>query len=335
MRGSHSRRALATADSGAIASAAMSVAEARVDVEGLLTKTSRTFALAIAFLPSPLRDEVGIAYLLFRIADTLEDTTAWPVAKRALALRRFEGLLASPGRGREAADAASDWASDAPSDHEGYRELLHAMPQIIALAHARPAKVRAALLLHVLRTSEGMRAFLARADAEGRLSLETIEDLQRYCYVVAGIVGELLTELFVIADPRLDALAARLSPLAPGFGEGLQLVNILKDETADVADGRRYMPGRASSALVHALARRGLAQAGEYISLLEAAGANRGILAFVGIPWRLAHAALDAIEQRGAGAKVTRERVAEIVASVLASLDAGTRIVGDTPSGSA
>ena len=305
----------------------MSVAEARVDVEGLLTKTSRTFALAIAFLPYPVRDEVGIAYLLFRIADTLEDATSWPVEKRALALRRFEGLLASPGRGSEAADAARDWASDAPSDHEGYRELLHAMPQVIALAHARPAKVRAALLRHVLRTSEGMRAFLARADAEGRLALETVEDLQRYCYVVAGIVGELLTELFVIEDPRLEELAARLSALAPGFGEGLQLVNILKDEAADVVDGRRYMPSRASSASVHALARRGLAQAAEYISLLEAAGANRGILAFVGIPWRLAHAALEAIEQGGAGAKITRERVAEIVASVLASLDARTTLL--------
>ena len=205
------------------------------------------------------------------------------------------------------------------------------MPQIVALAHARPAPVRTALVRNVLRTSEGMRAFLARADGEGRLALETVEDLQRYCYVVAGIVGELLTELFVIDDPRLEALAARLSALAPRFGEGLQLVNILKDEAADVGDGRRYMPGSASPASVHALARRGLAQAGEYISLLETAGANRGILAFVGIPWRLAHAALEAIERRGAGAKITREAVAGIVAGVLASLDAGTRLVGDAP----
>ena len=39
-------------------------------LEDLLVKTSRTFALSIPPLPEPLRSEVTIAYLLFRIADT-------------------------------------------------------------------------------------------------------------------------------------------------------------------------------------------------------------------------------------------------------------------------
>ena len=40
------------------------------DIDRLLVRTSRTFALAIPLLPEPLRREVGVAYLLFRIADT-------------------------------------------------------------------------------------------------------------------------------------------------------------------------------------------------------------------------------------------------------------------------
>ena len=48
-----------------------------IDVNDLLVKTSRTFALAIPLLPEPTRREVGLAYLLFRIADTFEDATAW------------------------------------------------------------------------------------------------------------------------------------------------------------------------------------------------------------------------------------------------------------------
>ena len=52
------------------------------DVDDLLRKTSRTFALAIPMLPSPPREEVGVAYLLFRIIDTFEDGALWPPARR-------------------------------------------------------------------------------------------------------------------------------------------------------------------------------------------------------------------------------------------------------------
>jgi phytoene/squalene synthetase len=44
-----------------------------VDLADLLQRTSRTFGLAIPRLSEPTRTEVTIAYLLFRIADTLED----------------------------------------------------------------------------------------------------------------------------------------------------------------------------------------------------------------------------------------------------------------------
>jgi len=46
-----------------------------VEPDGLLQKTSRTFALAIPLLPEPTRTAVGAAYLLFRVADTFEDAT--------------------------------------------------------------------------------------------------------------------------------------------------------------------------------------------------------------------------------------------------------------------
>jgi len=45
------------------------------DVDDLLQKTSRTFAVTIPMLPSPTRQQVGLAYLLFRIIDTFEDAT--------------------------------------------------------------------------------------------------------------------------------------------------------------------------------------------------------------------------------------------------------------------
>ena len=52
------------------------------DLETLLIATSRTFALAIPLLPEPLRREVTLSYLLFRVADTFEDAASWPRARR-------------------------------------------------------------------------------------------------------------------------------------------------------------------------------------------------------------------------------------------------------------
>ena len=42
-------------------------------MSGLLERTSRTFALSIPFLPAELQRSVTVAYLIFRIVDTIED----------------------------------------------------------------------------------------------------------------------------------------------------------------------------------------------------------------------------------------------------------------------
>ena len=55
---------------------------------------------------------------------------------------------------------------------------------------------------------------------------------------MAGIVGELLTEMFLKRDPSLEPERDALMDLAPAFGEGLQLVNILKDADGDAREGR-------------------------------------------------------------------------------------------------
>ena len=110
---------------------------------------------------------------------------------------------------------------------------------------------------------------------------------------MAGIVGEMLTELFLLGRQQLTAIATELRADASAFGEGLQLVNILKDSDADVRDGRRYLPLGTDPARVFELAFTGLDAASRYCMRLEAAGAERGILAFNAFPVVLARATLD------------------------------------------
>jgi len=293
-----------------------------VDLEQLLISTSRTFALAIPLLPEPTRREVTLSYLLFRVADTFEDASSWPRVLRVEALEHFDRLLENPGP-EEIAAVSGRWAVEVPCEQTGYRELLAALPDVLDAFFSLSPDAVALIRRHVLRTSRGMAGFVERTTDAGELILRDVADLQAYCYVVAGIVGELLTELFLLDRPELAAVAPRLRGLSRAFGEGLQLVNILKDSAADATQGRRYLPDGVGRGEVMALARRDLQAASDYVLALQGAGAERGLVAFVALPVRLAVATLDRLEQAGPGSKLTRPEVYAIVQRMNRALDHG------------
>lgn len=290
-------------------------------LDRLLLQTSRTFALSIPLLPEPTRREVTVAYLLFRVADTCEDASHWPQEKRLAAFAEFRRLVLGPSPAR-AARLARSWLADGASAHAGYRALIAQVPFVLdaflALSPAAIREVRA----HLTRSADGMAGFVARSRA-GRLTLGSLGELRRYCYAVAGIVGEMLTELFLRGRRELAGCAAELRARAATFGEALQLVNILKDAGADAAEGRRYLPPRVARAAVFALARRDLVVAGEYVQALQEAAAPRGLVEFTALPLHLAGAALDRVEQRGPGAKLSRLEVLRIHRRLRRALDRG------------
>ncbi|MBI5511406.1 MAG: squalene/phytoene synthase family protein [Deltaproteobacteria bacterium] len=290
------------------------------DLDHLLQRTSRTFALTIPALPEPTRREVTLAYLLFRLADTFEDAARWPRGDRLVALDAFVALLTPPEPDAPRVRALTDaWVTARPVDHDGYLELLAETPAVLAASYALPVPRRDIVLLHARRTAEGMARVVTRGSARGDLHLTDLADLRAYCYVVAGIVGELLTDLFVAETPRLAAAVLRDNAVA--FGEGLQLVNILKDARDDALEGRVYLPTSLPRAEVFALAREDLTLARGYVLALQDHGAPRGVVAFCAIPVLLAVATLDAVERHGPGAKVPRDAVLAMVRALDERLD--------------
>ena len=59
--------------------------------------------------------------------------------------------------------------------------------------------------------------------------------LQRYCHLVAGVVGEVAARIFGQTDPQTTAYAHKL-------GLALQLTNIIRDVGEDAMRGRIYLP---------------------------------------------------------------------------------------------
>jgi farnesyl-diphosphate farnesyltransferase len=291
------------------------------NLEELLEKTSRTFALSIPVLPEPTRRQVMIAYLLFRIADTFEDAAHWPPDRRREALGQFEALLRDPAP-EDARRLSEQWVAGGPSAHAGYCELIARVPFVLESFFSLDPDAVSSVRDHVIRSARGMAGFVTRSDGD-TLALKDLEDLKAYCYAVAGIVGEMLTDLFLLKRDALVPSTPYLRERAATFGEALQLVNILKDSSVDISEGRSFLPSSVPRSEVFALARRDLKTAGDYTLALQKAGAPRGIVEFCALPAELAWATLEKVEARGPGAKISRLEVFAIKQRVDRALDRG------------
>lgn len=215
---------------------ALSPAAERQWVAETLPKVSRTFALTIRLLPAALEHPVAVAYLLCRIADTIEDSAALPATEKSALLGEFRAAIgggSTAGLERAFAAAATDDARLARDAHLA-----------LAAFHRLPGTMQARIRPHVEEMCDGMAEFArARGDGTALYALPDTAALDRYCYYVAGTVGHLLTGLFTDQLPRIDGTRhERLAALATSFGLGLQLTNIIKDVAADRERGWCFVP---------------------------------------------------------------------------------------------
>jgi farnesyl-diphosphate farnesyltransferase len=211
----------------------------------LLRRVSRSFYLSLAILPRPLREPIGLAYLLARASDTVADTRLLPRAER---LRHLASLSLAYA-GTPAPDPAGVARACAPLQaHAAERELLERVGEALARVDRLAAGDRAAVRAVLATITEGQRFDLERfpgEDADGLAALDTVADLDRYTYLVAGCVGEFWTRRCIAHRPRLAGWdATAMSAAGVRFGKALQMTNVLRDVPADLRHGRCYLPAR-------------------------------------------------------------------------------------------
>jgi farnesyl-diphosphate farnesyltransferase len=306
----------------------------------LLPQVSRTFALSIELLPANLRDAVRVSYLLCRIVDTIEDDAKLLRPDREASFDQFDALLE-----RDELDPAGfearcrvQWDREPPSPDI---TLCLGAGSVLRCFRALDDGQKQAIRPPVLEMSRGMREYSARADQEGRLRLRDTADLERYCYYVAGTVGELLTALFEQSVPSIGEEALRqIRERSVSFGLGLQLVNIVKDVAADHERQDCFLPEDVATesgvqladildplqrplalqvvARVCARAREHLQRAREYTLLWPSAGGEH-VRLFCAVPLMLALATLEEVEagddtlRPGRTPKISRAQVAQII----------------------
>jgi farnesyl-diphosphate farnesyltransferase len=205
--------------------------------ERILQGVSRSFALTIPQLPTGLCNIITNAYLLCRIADTIEDESGLSIKQKRFFFGEFIKVVRGKASPHDFASALFPLLSDNTVPAE--RDLVRNTPRIIRITHGFSKRVRATLERCVTIMSEGMQRFQEEKDVYG---LRGLRDLGKYCYHVAGVVGELLTDLFCDYSEEMAKRRKALLSLAVSFGQGLQMTNILKDLWDDKERGACWLP---------------------------------------------------------------------------------------------
>ncbi|KNZ32082.1 MAG: phytoene synthase [Methylibium sp. NZG] len=171
-------------------------------VQDKAAKSGSSFYYAFMFLPPPRRAAITAFYAFCREVDDVVDEVSDPgVAATKLAWWRKEVASAFAGH---------------PS-HPVMKALLPLAP-----AH----QIEAA---HLLAVIDG-----CQMDLDQSRYLD-FAGLQRYCHLVAGIVGEVAANIFGRTEPTTVTYAHRL-------GQAMQLTNIIRDVGDDARRGRIYLP---------------------------------------------------------------------------------------------
>jgi len=203
----------------------------------MLQQVSRSFALTIPQLPPGLGRTVTNAYLLCRILDTIEDEVDLSLNQKRRHLDQFIDVAV----GRSPADRFARellplLAEQTPAaEKELIGHTADVMKTFFSFSHQQQAIIRRCLET----MANGMLDFQKNQNPGG---LESLKQLDVYCYYVAGVVGEMLTELFCDYSQAIARHHERLIRLAPSFGQGLQMTNILKDFWEDRARGSCWLP---------------------------------------------------------------------------------------------
>lgn len=214
----------------------------------ILLKVSRTFALNINVLAGEPRDAILLAYLYMRIADTIEDDPDMKASEKEVLLGKFAAIFEVEEAG--AVSKLSDFLASIPeawrTSDDFYHVLVRNTYRVVPLLCELSEPVVLATREAVCEMCAGMAKFALRQEeslAGGWFMLETVGDLEEYCYYVAGLVGRFLSKVFYEAVPGLGGEAfARMKQLDLSFGLALQITNIVKDVREDATRKVCFVP---------------------------------------------------------------------------------------------
>ena len=212
------------------------------DIDSLLEKTSRSFYPTLKYLPKKIRGQIGLLYLLARVADTIADSKEGETESLIQALTEYNEV--AQGRSTKLPDLAHLADIQANAD-EG--ELLRNVQKVVdALKiYTEGDQQRMLECLDVIVGGQilDLQRFGIAREGGNISALQTEKELDDYTYRVAGCVGVFWTKMslaHIISIPKDKEELFFENGIR--FGKALQMINILRDIPEDLRFGRCYIP---------------------------------------------------------------------------------------------
>ena len=198
-----------------------------------LPRVSRSFALVIQNLPPGLDRDVMVGYEILRTVDTIEDSLLERKDKVST-FELFRNILNGGFSDKNIVQLQNSLDAGTHKDLDK-AVVKHMVPNIFTVHNSLGKEQREIVARTAIEMSYGM-------SREDFIDIQSLKHQDEYCYYVAGLVGYMLTDLFM-ADGRLsDEQYQEIYPLSEPYGIGLQKVNILRDMNGDLYEDRLYWP---------------------------------------------------------------------------------------------
>lgn len=201
-----------------------------------LNQVSRSFAFCIAKLPQPLKQYVGLSYLLCRVLDTIEDSHWSNQDVKQQAFSSFQSFLVElPNPALvERLQIQVALCNPKPTELALFKDCYLLLQDF----HSLPDSIKQKLAKSIICMCAGMNYFSAKYNSE--LKLKNLAEVNQYCFFVAGIVGELLTDtISEFVNP--EKLPKDIYVKSHHFGLFLQKINILKDQKSDESENKFFI----------------------------------------------------------------------------------------------
>ncbi|MGJ8676402.1 MAG: phytoene/squalene synthase family protein [Akkermansiaceae bacterium] len=207
----------------------------------ILKDVSRSFYLSLRLLPKAMREPISLGYLLARASDTIADTEGLDASLRSEMLGGFDEVLLGGDRVQWLARLSTDVTRH--QKHKGEKALLRRMEDVFSWLDDLDFPLQE-LIHKVMRPIiKGQCLDIERFELQDGYQIESDEQLEEYCYLVAGCVGEFWTEVGLLTLSDFSRISSdELRKRGIQYGKGLQLINILRDLPADLKQGRCYIP---------------------------------------------------------------------------------------------
>nr|WP_218892214.1 phytoene/squalene synthase family protein [Granulicella arctica] len=193
------------------------MADAYAACRQIARREAKNFYYAFRVLPAHKRDAMCAVYAFMRRADDIADDESMPVNER----RRVMAEWLTAWRSSRADGTSEDPVFVA----------LHDTQQRFSISDQLLEELVQGTCMDLDDTGSGAGIDVGA----GLQGYRTFDELYRYCYLVASVVGLVCIRIFGYSDPHAEELAEKT-------GIAFQLTNILRDVKEDAERGRLYLP---------------------------------------------------------------------------------------------